>query len=286
MGCWLKDRYFLKNKIISIEQLLQSKYSDPKRTEDLIVFNEHFVAVFDGTSALHHTTYEAKTIGQLIVGSARDFLLTVKPDITSGQFLSQLSDHINKIKLELGIFEMRHTGGLVFCVYSKNKHEIWQLGDCQALTKNRDFLQPFKIEKILSSFRSAFLEAKLVQGSTVKELLKSDPSIPMINKFLTAQQNFANSSNRYGYSVVNGDPVSLSHFKIHKLSLTEKEIVLASDGYPEIFLSLEESENHLLHLTEKDPLCIHEILSPKGKYPGQISYDDRAYIRFRLTPTV
>ena len=58
------------------------------------------------------------------------------------------------------------------------------------------------------------------------------------------------------------------------------EIVLASDGYPVLKNSLKESEEKLLEILEKDPLLINIYKSTKGLQQGNISYDDRTYIKF------
>ena len=95
---------------------------------------------------------------------------------------------------------------------------------------------------------------------------------------------------------------------------TEHEIVLASDGYP--LAKAEQSEQgvsslqdgvgafqdavgvrrHLRYLPptlsqaervlaaalKEDPYCCHANVSTKGLQPGQRSFDDRAYVRFRI----
>ena len=60
------------------------------------------------------------------------------------------------------------------------------------------------------------------------------------------------------------------------------EIVLASDGYPRLFPSLAETEAFLAKLLEEDPLCYKQYRSTKGRYAGNISFDDRAYLRFQI----
>lgn len=60
------------------------------------------------------------------------------------------------------------------------------------------------------------------------------------------------------------------------------EVILASDGYPRIFKSLEETENYLKRSLQEDPLRIGEHPSTKGLVAGQESFDDRAYIRVSI----
>lgn len=58
-------------------------------------------------------------------------------------------------------------------------------------------------------------------------------------------------------------------------------IVLASDGYPELQETYQESERILQRTLIHDPLIINRLYrSTKGLTPGNLSYDDRTYIRF------
>lgn len=61
------------------------------------------------------------------------------------------------------------------------------------------------------------------------------------------------------------------------------EIVLASDGYPFLRPTLQESEAALRKLLAQDPYCIRSFVATKGTMLGNRSFDDRAYVRFRLS---
>ena len=61
-----------------------------------------------------------------------------------------------------------------------------------------------------------------------------------------------------------------------------KEIVLASDGYPFLMPTLQESEERLADLLRDDPLCISIYKASKGLMQGNKSFDDRSYVRFTV----
>jgi hypothetical protein len=42
------------------------------------------------------------------------------------------------------------------------------------------------------------------------------------------------------------------------------------------------SEAELAVLLEKDPWCVAELAGTKGVLSGQVSFDDRAYLRIRI----
>jgi len=57
-------------------------------------------------------------------------------------------------------------------------------------------------------------------------------------------------------------------------------VILASDGYPELGPTLAASEAALEAVRREDPLCMSRFKSTKGFVDGQLSFDDRAYVRF------
>jgi len=66
---------------------------------------------------------------------------------------------------------------------------------------------------------------------------------------------------------------------VHPLPENVGQVILASDGYPDILPTLVASEAHLARLLTRDPWCVNELRGTKGVAEGQISYDDRAYLR-------
>ncbi len=60
------------------------------------------------------------------------------------------------------------------------------------------------------------------------------------------------------------------------------DIVLASDGYPFLEPTLDQSERALAELKASDPHFISRFPTTKGFEPGRDSFDDRAYLRFTV----
>ena len=89
----------------------------------------------------------------------------------------------------------------------------------------------------------------------------------------------ANETGEFGYDVINGGDICPNNVIIYPVKPGDR-IILASDGYPELFDTLDETESHLFRLLEKDPMCIHELRGTKGVRPGNQSFDDRSYISF------
>ena len=78
------------------------------------------------------------------------------------------------------------------------------------------------------------------------------------------------------YAVIDGFEIPMDKVKIVP---SGTEVILASDGYPYLAGTLEESEERLQKQLEDDPLCIYSFKATKGLMIGNISFDDRAYVR-------
>ena len=93
----------------------------------------------------------------------------------------------------------------------------------------------------------------------------------------------------------NGTNVDVSEWPKSKLLISprlgfnwdikgDRSIVLATDGYFDLYGTLQETEQALCHQIETDPLCIgmgcdKNNKSTKGVLPGNCSFDDRTYVR-------
>lgn len=59
--------------------------------------------------------------------------------------------------------------------------------------------------------------------------------------------------------------------------------MLASDRYPTVPASLDQAEAALARLIEEDPSGTGPLRSIKGLVPGNLSFDDWAWVRLSLT---
>ena len=81
------------------------------------------------------------------------------------------------------------------------------------------------------------------------------------------------------YAVIDGTPIYMPGTRIVKAS---HSVVLASDGYPTLLPTLKESEEALAKHLADDPQNIGEFVATKGLVEGNVSFDDRAYIKLTL----
>ena len=72
------------------------------------------------------------------------------------------------------------------------------------------------------------------------------------------------------------------YVRIITLDFQPWDIVLASDGYPSLCSTLAQSEQRLKEQRLSDPLNIRSFKATKAFASGFNSFDDRAYIRFKV----
>ena len=103
----------------------------------------------------------------------------------------------------------------------------------------------------------------------------------MIIPYMKENAIFANTNSVFGFPVLNGGPIDVNKIQIYSVKKHDK-IVLASDGYPKLFLTLKESEDYLNRCLKEDPKCMNIIKGTKAIKEGNVSYDDRTFIGFEV----
>ena len=159
------------------------------------------------------------------------------------------------------------------------RREIWMVGDCQCLVGGEFFDNPKPYEQELAEMRVQKVRELLAQGVPQKELLQPhDPArAVMIPTMLEVMQN-----QNVTYAVIDGFKIPEDRVRVIPLDFQKWEIVFASDGYPKLANTLEESETLLNYQREVDPLNIGGFKATKAFVEGNNSFDDRSYIRFEV----
>lgn len=255
--------------------------------EDGIVETDSFVCVIDGsTSKTPYRLDASMANGRLAMMLIADYVShALSPLATVADFCEGVTQTFRSRYIAQGIEddmlshpEKRLTASAV--VYSRARREIWMVGDCQAIVDGRRYENGKPYEAEIARQRVALIES----GRSPKEA-RREIEPPLIAAMREGQNKL--------YAVIDGFPIYLPGVKVISLedkaernplqpSDKEHEIVLASDGYPFLYPTLEESERALRQQLAQDPQNISTFIATKGLVEGNKSFDDRAYIRFTL----
>ena len=262
-----------------IETFIQGKENDPDTCEDGIFIGENIAAVLDGVTAKGTCLWEGRKSGCFGKNLLLKYLETCRDTETPEEFFSgldlQLGQAIEERTDEIGPEDFPRVSVIV---YNERWREIWSYGDCQCRIHDKVYDHAKKIDKMNGELRAFYLEYFLSQGWRMEELEEEDPGRKAIEKNLIMQLAFENKPGKFSYPVLNGQGIRPSMIKRYRVNPGE-EIVLASDGYPALKGSWQESEKALQDLLEQDPMCFRLYPSTKGVKPGNVSFDDRAYCR-------
>ena len=225
----------------------------------------------------------------------RETVLGLSPGIDAAGAVREINRRIRTCYEERGILEdMRAKSEerftAVLALYSDVRKEIWLVGDCQALLNGRLIHDEKEVDRIFCEMRALLIHAELARGKTEADLLAHDTSREYLMDLLRMQTKLQNTPRKseFSYYAIDGfewegleleGPETEAALRIIPVSEPHGEIVIASDGYPRLFSSLEETEAYLADLLREDPLCYKKYRSTKGCYAGNLSFDDRAYIR-------
>lgn len=271
-----------------VESFLKGKHAETDN-EDAIFINPAFAAVIDGATSKSDFRKNGKTTGQWAVQCVMEALQGLSVEATCLEAVSAITARIRNFYTIHQLTELveehpefRCTASAV--IYSAFRREIWQIGDCRCLTHSFYSANEKAVDHIMAEARVVYNEAALAAGLSFEELVACDPGRTFILPFLKRQawlQNRKVEDSRYAYAVFDGFPVPIELVKCFSVA-EESEIVLASDGYPKLFFTLDETEAYLRRMLAEDPLCMHRNVGTKGVRPGNCSYDDRAYLRLRI----
>jgi len=270
------------------EQFILSKTGRPEDCEDSIHKSQHFISVIDGATS--HTTrrWSNKTGGQVAQKIIGQVFEQMPPDYSARQAADLITHTINDFYAGFNLVETVREDpsqriSASFATISLFRQEVWLIGDCQSLLGTHLVSNKRRVDQILSEARALFLEAELLKGTTIEELQQNDKGRAFISPLLRGNILFQNNpaAGEYWYSAVDGFSIPDSGIITRIIPDDVDAVVLASDGYPILKDTLKESEHILQDILLKDPLLFRKYKSTKGKVKGQVSFDDRAFIRIK-----
>ena len=272
------------------EYHLAGKTGDELSCEDAIVVNDRFVAVLDGATSQIANHEDDLSPGKKAINRIIEVLETLPGDIEMRECFRRLDAAIADSYNDEGVYDKarenpEYRSSAAAMIYSRHHSQLWLIGDCQALVDETRITAWKDTEKLLAEARAMFLESELAQGKTIDELREYDTGRAYIRELLVRQKRFQNqvSTHAYSYFVLDGFLEEIdSAVEVHNVPTNTRRLIMGSDGYPVLKPTLQETEQVLQEIIARDPLCFREHKTTKGVYRGNVSFDDRAYVRVRL----
>lgn len=252
--------------------------------EDGMVITDNFIAVIDGSTSKSSKRYSFwYSNGAYCMRIISRYLKHAPKNLTFEQFAKGVTLAVRKHYKNSDMEHLathpedRLTASVI--VYSRLQRQIWMIGDCQCLINEEYYDNPKPMETVIADNRSKVAQRLLSEGvTTIDNLQTEDVSRREIIPLLIESMKEQNRS----YSVVDGFPIPMAHTRVITLDFRPWTIVLATDGYPFLKPTLEESETMLAQQLVQDPLNITAYKATKGLIKGNNSFDDRTYIRFTI----
>lgn len=272
-----------------IEQFIQSKTGRMETCEDDIFVNEHFAVVLDGATSKTDKKWDGKTPGRVATDCVLSILPFINPTTTAEKFYLACNEAIadwykkNNVYIEMREhINQRPTVSIV--VYSQHRRQVWCTGSGYTLFDNQYINNTKLVDTLNAEVRSYFIQCELKRGISEYELLLHDTGRKLVEPLIMKQQFFQNSDepSEFNYYEIDGFFTQTSKIRITDIPPEVEELVLASDGYPEIFRTLEKTEKFLAALLKDDPLLYKKYKATKGLQQGNVSFDDRSYLRIKL----
>lgn len=257
--------------------------------EDGIAESRDFFAVIDGSTSKGTLRMDGKSSGRMAMEVLRASIPCLPKDADAATAAACLTSAIRHYYEMHGLYEeaARHAENRMTAsavVYSVHRHEVWMIGDCLCRFNGMTYTNPKPTDSILAGIRADVLRYLLRKGHSIADLCARDVGREWIWPHLKDQCAFQNADDAgpFGYAVLDGFPVDLSQIRVLPLPSDTQELILASDGYPVLADTLEETERLLACSLAEDPLRIGEHPSTKGVAAGNESFDDRTYLRIKL----
>lgn len=272
-----------------IEQHIQSKTVNDERCEDTFFCNDKFATVIDGATNVSGNIFLGKTPGQLAAITIKQTISELAGDEYIDQIIDAINQNYEKLYKQIGIESrileephIRPSAAMV--IFSKQYRKVWMIGDCQCFFNGESYQNIKHVDEVFEEVRSIIVKGELLSGKKEEEIMSDDIGFELIRPLIQKQYNFQNTTPAcsLSYAVINGFPIPQDLIKTVDVPEGVDYLSLASDGYSEIFSTLQETEDELKRLLEVDPLCIEENMGTKGIMKGNVSYDDRTYIRVEI----
>ena len=260
------------NSMDIIEHFICGKHTTAD-CEDGVVITPHFAAVIDGsTSKTAFQLHPDMKNGRFAMTLIAHYIQQMPANATIEHFCQGITQVIANVYKERNLSERMHehpeerlTASAI--IYSDTHHEVWMVGDCQAIIDGQHYDNSKPFEHTIALKRAQLITSGM-STANARHAIE-----PLLIKAMRQGQNLQ-------YAVIDGTPIYMPGTRVVKAT---SSVIIASDGYPTLFPTLSDTEEALAQHLAIDPQNIHDFIATKGCVTGNVSFDDRAYIRLSVT---
>ncbi|NEC16422.1 hypothetical protein G3I34_29970 [Streptomyces sp. SID8014] len=266
-----------------IECSVVAKTGNPEESQDGAIVTDDFAAVVDGATDKSGRTFDGVSGGRFAMTVVMEAIGRLNAEADCAQAVTALTAALAAALPDR--LPPVERPGAVAVIYSAARRELWKIGDVGFWYAGLPHEQDQKpVDVVASAMRAAVIRAELISGTTVEELTKHDTGREAIMPLLRRQTLFANNpaAGDLAFAVLDGRTVPQELVTSTRVPSNVTELVLASDGYPEILRTLAESEKRVREMMAADPLCVDVLRGTKGLTLAGVGFDDRSYLRLEI----
>ncbi len=245
---------------------------------DRFVVTDDWVAVFDGVSPKSADLDGATAATSALVDDLVDAVRSAAADLDPVALVDRLAE------VAAG-HQREHRPAAAGAVFSLRRRQVVVITDTWVSVDGVPRFYGHEFETVVSQARQALTEAELAAGRTVDELRAEDPGWQAVYPLLVGETALRNvdTDGPYFYAALDGRPVPHRLLTVVDVPAGARTLCLASDGYPVLEPSWEETEVALRRDLAADPLRIGPHGGPKALKPGADSDDDRTFVLVDLS---
>ncbi|MBA2956568.1 hypothetical protein GON03_00865 [Nocardioides sp. MAH-18] len=244
---------------------------------DRLVATDAWVAVIDGV------TPKSDEMAGAIAATARlvDDMVVAIENADPGLDPFDLVDTLTDIT---ATHQGRHRPSAAGAVFSLAARRVVVVTDTWVAVDGSAQFYGHRYEEHVTGIRRALTDRELAAGRSVDDLRRDDPGRVAIGDLLVRESGLMNVDGQgdYFYAAWNGLPIPRHLLTSVEVPLDARELILATDGYPVLAPTWEETELALQRELADDPLRIGPYGGPKALAPGADSFDDRSFVLVEL----
>ena len=281
-----------------IESFLASKAGTPDGGADRLVLGPRYFGVVDGATA-RGVEWNARPSGEVLAEVVASELACDDATADPQQLVQLINKAIHQAAREASIdlTNPAQRSDVGFAAYASEARAIYHIHDCAfafVLDDGTFVLHSHEkpIDRFHSELRTHAVQFLRAQGidpfaaagdlgrEFIRPFLERLPDLQNRDPADTTAWALGLPHGLFAYRTLNGYSTELS---VTPVPPRTREIVLASDGFPELTANLTETRGLLERQLAADPHCVEQLRSTKGRVGTNPYHDDLSYLRVQVS---